>query len=109
MIQTISLEEKIKEINGKPWNPVDVVRFNKQVIRIALFKGEYHWHKHVNEDEVFYVLKGKLTIQMKDRADIMLREGEVAVVPKGAEHCPKSSEDTYVLMVEPVSIQDNAG
>src|SRR3989338_3453712 len=100
---TVQLEDKIKEIGGKPWTPVDVVRFNGQIIRLALFKGEYHWHKHIDEDEVFYVLKGELTIQMKDRPSITLHEGEFAVVPKGVEHCPKSPVDTYVLMIEPYS------
>jgi len=89
---TVQLEDKIKEIGGKPWTPVDVVRFNGQIIRLALFKGEYHWHKHIDEDEVFYV-----------RPSITLHEGEFAVVPKGVEHCPKSPVDTYVLMIEPYS------
>jgi len=66
----------------------------------------FHWlsakEKHTNEDELFYVLKGELTIQMKaPLSDITLHQGELAVIPKGVEHCPKSLGDTYILMFEP--------
>ena len=63
MISKIFLDEKIEEIGGKPWNPVEVAGVNNQVIRIAMCRGEYHWHKHTNENELFLVLKGELTIQ----------------------------------------------
>ncbi|MEE9324398.1 MAG: cupin domain-containing protein [Dehalococcoidia bacterium] len=105
MIPIINLENKIEEIKGKPWHPIDVARVNDQVVRMALVKGEYHWHKHTNEDELFYVLKGSMVVQMKDQPDITLREGEIAVIPRGVEHCPKSSEDTYVVMFEAYSLQ----
>ena len=101
MIPIINLEDKIKEIGGKPWTPVEVARINDQVIRMALLEGEYHWHKHRNEDELFYVIKGEIIIQLKDVPNITLREGQMAVVPKGVEHCPKSLESSYVLMFEP--------
>ena len=101
MISIIKLEDKIKEIGGKSWSPVEVARINDQVIRMALLEGEYHWHKHKNEDELFYVIKGKIVIQLKEQADITLSEGQMAVVPKGVEHCPKSLQLSYVLMFEP--------
>jgi mannose-6-phosphate isomerase-like protein (cupin superfamily) len=105
-IPTINIEEKIQEVAGRPWYPIEVARVNDQVVRMALCKGEYHWHKHTNEDELFYVLKGQLTIQMKEPySDITLIEGELAVIPKGVEHCPKSSVDTYILMFEPYELQ----
>ncbi|MEW6377319.1 MAG: cupin domain-containing protein [Thermodesulfobacteriota bacterium] len=100
MISTISLGAKIKEID-QPWSPVEVARVNDQVVRMSLVKGEYHWHKHMNEDELFYVYKGNIVIQMKDQRDIALREGEMVVIPKGVEHCPKSIEPSYVLLFEP--------
>lgn len=106
MIPKTILQDKIEEIAGRPWLSVDVARVNDQVVRMALCKGEYHWHSHENEDEFFYVVQGELTIQMKPpNIDIILREGEMAVVPKGTEHCPKSSCDTYILMFEPFSLQ----
>lgn len=101
MIPIIKLEDKIKEIGGKSWSPVEVARINDQVIRMALLEGEYHWHKHKNEDELFYVIKGKIVIQLKDESNITLSEGQMAVVPKGVEHWPKSLQPSYVLMFEP--------
>ena len=105
MIPKVNLKDKIKEIGGRPWFPVDVARVNNQVVRLALYKGEYHWHKHDNEDEFFYVLQGRITIQMKDHPDLALCEGDMAVVPKGIEHCPKSGIESYVLMFEPYELK----
>ncbi len=101
MISKINLEKKIKEIEGKPWSPIDIARTNDQVVRMALLEGEFHWHKHTKEDELFYVVKGDINIQLKDQPNINLREGEMVVIPKGIEHCPKSSEPSYVLLFEP--------
>ena len=102
MILKIILDEKIEEIGGKPWTPVEVAGVNDQVIRMAMCRGEYHWHKHTNEDELFFVLRGELTIQLKPPfSNITLCENELAVIPKNVEHCPKSMGDTYVLMFEP--------
>ena len=101
MISVISLKDKIKEIGGKAWSPVDVARVNDQVVRLSLLEGEFHWHKHTNEDELFYVVKGKIVIQLKDQPDITLHEEQMVVIPKGVEHCPKSSEPSYNLLFEP--------
>jgi mannose-6-phosphate isomerase-like protein (cupin superfamily) len=68
---------------------------------MALVEGEYHWHKHANEDELFYVLKGSMVIQLREEPDVSQSAGEMAVVPKGMEHCPKSAEPSHVLMFEP--------
>ncbi len=106
MILKTVLKEKIREIGGRAWTPVDVARVNDQVVRMALFKGEYKWHTHEKDDELFFVLQGKLTIQMKPpHKNMILKKGEMAVVPKGMEHCPKSSVDTYVLMFEPATLE----
>jgi len=105
MIPIIDLEDKIKEIGGKPWSPVEVARVNDQVVRMALLEGEYHWHKHTSEDELFYVIRGEIVIQLKDQPNITLSEGQIAVVPKGIEHCPKSLEPSYVLMFEPSTLK----
>ncbi len=104
MMPAISLKDKIREIGGKSWSPVDVARVNDQIIRMALLKGEFHWHRHADEHELFYVYKGNIVIQFKDRPDINLNEGEITVVPKGVEHCPKSTEDSYVLLFEPLAV-----
>lgn len=99
MIEKVVLEraaEKIKE----PWSPVEVARVNDYVVRMALFEGEYHWHRHTNEDELFYVYRGRIVVQLRGLPDIHLEEGELAVVPRGVEHCPKALEPSYVLMFE---------
>ena len=107
MIPQINLEKKMTEIAGKPWHPIEVASVNDQVVRMAFCKGEYHWHKHTNEDELFFVLKGELTIQLRDETDITLQKGELAVIPKGVEHRPKSLGDTYILMFEPYVLQSS--
>ena len=104
MISIINLEDKIKQID-EPWSPIEVARVNDQVVRIALVKGGFHWHKHTNEDELFYVHKGRIVIQLKGQSDIVLNEGEMAVIPKGVEHCPKSVEPSYVLLFEPYALK----
>ncbi|MDP6823801.1 MAG: cupin domain-containing protein [Dehalococcoidia bacterium] len=105
-IPVIAVSDGVSRISGRPYNPIDLARVNDQVVRMALIKGEYHWHHHENEDELFYVVEGRITIQMKSPyADITLSEGEMAVVPKGIEHCPLSDEESYVLMFEPASLQ----
>lgn len=106
MIPLTNINDKIKKIAGKPWYPIEVARVNDQVIRVALFKGEYHWHQHKDKDELFYVLKGEIMIQMKQPyKDVKLHEGDIAVVPKGVEHCTKSLIDSYVLMFEPYELK----
>ncbi|MFX1253261.1 MAG: cupin domain-containing protein [Promethearchaeota archaeon] len=105
MIGKISLKDKIQEIGDRPWTPIEVAKVNDQVIRIALCDGEYHWHKHEKEDELFYVHKGSIIIQFKDRENVVLNEGELLVVPRGVEHCPKSLEKSYVLMFEPYTLK----
>ena len=100
----MNLEEKIKELDN-PWSPIEIASFNDQVVRLALFRGEYHWHQHENEDEFFYLVKGQIIIQIKDQEDIELASGEMAVVPKGVEHCPNSEGDSYVIMIEPKGLE----
>ncbi len=105
MISTINLKEKMEEISGKHCSPIEVAKVNDQIIRMSYVEGEFHWHKHTNQDELFYILKGKLIIQLKDQPDITISEGQMAVIPKGVEHCPKSTEPSYVLLFEPIKLQ----
>jgi mannose-6-phosphate isomerase-like protein (cupin superfamily) len=104
MIATIDLEEIIETID-RPWSPVNVAQVNDQVARMALFQGEYHWHRHKNEDELFYVYRGNIVIQMKGHPDVALEAGQLAVVPKSVEHRPRSPDPSYVLMFEPYILQ----
>ena len=97
--------ENLKQQITTPWTPVKVFEANNQVGYFALFKGKYKWHSHQDYDETFYIYEGKIIIQIKDGEDIDLEAGDMAVVPKGTEHCPKSDVDSYVLMIEPKTIQ----
>jgi mannose-6-phosphate isomerase-like protein (cupin superfamily) len=104
MIPVINLQERMARID-KPWSPVDVALVNDQVLRLAMIEGAYHWHKHTNEDELFYVLKGHIVIEVKDRPSVHLQEGEMAVIAKGVEHRPTSAGPSYILMFEPSALR----
>jgi mannose-6-phosphate isomerase-like protein (cupin superfamily) len=102
----IRLDEKLGEVE-KPWCPIELARCNGQIVRLAKFNGTYHWHSHAEEDELFFVYRGAITIQVRGKPDLVLREGEWGMVPKGTEHCPKSDGDSYVLMIEPATLQSS--
>lgn len=104
MIRAIILKEKVKELS-KPWVPMEISRVNNQVVRLALYDGEYPWHKHANEDELFYVYEGSIVIRMRGQPNVTLHAGEMTVMPKGIEHSPKSLEPSYVLMFEPQALK----
>ena len=100
MIGPIDIEAKCMEIE-EPWSPIDLLRVNDQVVRMALFHGRHHWHRHANEDELFYVYRGRVVIRMRDHEDIELSDGMMTVVSRNVEHRPESPEPSYVLMFEP--------
>ncbi len=103
MIPIITVEDEMKRIK-KPWSPKVIARVNDQVIRLAMFKGTYPMHKHDNEDELFQVIQGKITIQLESNQKIELQQGEMAVIPKGMKHSPNSDLTSYVLMFEPATL-----
>ncbi|HDD59362.1 MAG TPA: cupin domain-containing protein [Euryarchaeota archaeon] len=103
-ITKVSPKEISKRLN-KPWTPLKLLNVNDHVVRMALFKGEYHWHVHRGEDELFYVLKGEVKIRVKEGEDVVLGEGEMVVVPRGVEHAPVSEEGALVLMFEPEALK----
>ena len=82
------------------WSPKIVGELNGQYVKLAKFKGEFIWHKHDNEDEMFYVITGKLIIELRDQV-IELNEGEFFTVPKGIEHKPFAEKEVSVLLFEP--------
>ena len=82
------------------WQPRTIGQFNGHDLMVVKVKGEFVWHKHDDTDDFFHVLKGRLTIRLKDR-DVVLGPGEVFVVPKGVEHCPRADEETHLLLIEP--------
>jgi mannose-6-phosphate isomerase-like protein (cupin superfamily) len=105
MIPKIAIDGEIEKIK-KPWNPIVLARVNDQVLRLAMFKGTYPMHKHANEDELFYVVRGNITIQVKNKEEkIVLNQGEMTVIPKGVEHSPISESESFVIMFEPVTLK----
>ena len=81
MIPKINISGKIEQIS-KPWSPIEVARVNDQVVRMALFDGEYPWHRHATEDELFYVYRGSIIIKAKGHPTITLYEGEMVGWPE---------------------------
>ena len=82
------------------WQPRTIGQFNGHDLMVVKAQGEFVWHKHDDTDDFFLVLGGKLTIQLRDR-NIELGPGELYVVPRGVEHCPKADVETHVLLIEP--------
>jgi len=105
MIKNLNIKNIMNKISGKHCQPIDVAIVNNQVVRMSYVDGEFHWHKHMDQDELFYVIKGELLIQLKKQPDIILTEGQITVIPKGIEHCPKSIEPSYVLLFEPLELK----
>jgi mannose-6-phosphate isomerase-like protein (cupin superfamily) len=84
------------------WSPRVVGRVNDQYVKVAKLKGEFVWHKHDNEDELFFIVKGSLVIQYQDGA-VTLNEGEFHIVPKGVMHNPLAEEECWIALIEPVA------
>ena len=82
------------------WNPKVVGALNESYVKVARLKGEFVWHRHDSEDELFMVVKGQLVIRLRDR-DITLQEGEFLIVPKGVEHLPVARDEVEVVLIEP--------
>jgi mannose-6-phosphate isomerase-like protein (cupin superfamily) len=83
------------------WSPRTVGQINNYEVMVVKVKGEFVWHKHDDTDDFFLVLKGTLDIQLRDRT-ITLGPGEMFLVPKGVEHCPKATEEVQMLLIEPI-------
>ena len=97
----INLHNKLELISDY-WNPRILAELNGQYVKLAKIKGEFVWHKHDEEDEMFFVVKGKLMMHFRDRI-VEIGENEVIVVPKGVEHKPVAEEEVSILLFEPKS------
>jgi mannose-6-phosphate isomerase-like protein (cupin superfamily) len=82
------------------WSPKIVGELNESYIKLAKLKGEFVWHHHDDEDELFFIVKGKLLIKFKDK-EVLLNEGEFIVIPKGVEHLPVADQEVHVMLIEP--------
>ncbi len=95
----VNLAEKFNRFQ-QYWQPKIVGEVNDAHVKLAKLKGEFVWHHHEREDELFLVLKGSLRIKLRD-GEIALEPGEFAIVPKGVEHCPVAEEEVHVMLLEP--------
>jgi mannose-6-phosphate isomerase-like protein (cupin superfamily) len=99
MDDKISLSEKLAQLD-RPYAPGIDGYLNDLKLIVVKVHGEFVWHKHDDTDDFFLVLRGRMTIQLRDR-DVELEEGDLFVVPRGVEHCPKADEEAHVLVIEP--------
>ncbi len=99
MDDKINLAQKL-ELLDRPYVPGIVGYLNDYKLIVVKARGEFVWHKHDDTDDFFFVLRGRLTIQLRDR-DVVLDAGDLFVVPRGVEHCPKADEEAHVLLIEP--------
>lgn len=97
----INTVEKLSLFNDH-WNPRIVGELNGQYVKLVKFQGEFVWHHHENEDELFYVLKGSFTMEFRDRS-VVLNENDMLIVPRGVEHRPVAKEEVSVMLFEPAS------
>ena len=100
------MEEKVNLADAlasfdEPFSPRIVGTMNDYKLMVAKTRGEFVWHSHPETDDFFLVLRGRLTIQLRDR-DVVLEEGELYVVPAGVEHCPKAEPEAEILLIEPL-------
>jgi quercetin dioxygenase-like cupin family protein len=102
MIEAVNLAQKLT-LFQEYWSPKVVGELNENYLKVVKVKGEFVWHKHDDDDELFLVLKGRLVIQLRDQ-DITLDEGDFAVIPKGVEHRPVAEDEAHVLLVEPKTV-----
>ena len=100
-MKKVTLSQKMSLINVH-WSPKIVGELNQQYVKLAKLHGEFVWHYHEAEDELFMVLKGQLKILLRDQ-EIILDEGEFLIVPRGVEHKPIAESEAHVLMLEPKS------
>ncbi|GGJ53714.1 cupin domain-containing protein [Deinococcus roseus] len=104
-LKKVNLQEKFSQISDH-WNPRVVGEWSGQQVKLAKFKGQFDWHFHENEDEVFLVVRGVMRMGLRDpdEREVLVEEGEFLIVPKGVHHCPAAhTEETWVMMLEPAT------
>ena len=100
-MEKVNLAHKFSQFQDY-WHPRIAGELNDSHVKLAKLKGEFVWHRHAAEDELFLVVKGRLLIRLQDR-DIWLDEGEFIVIPRGVEHLPIAQDEVQVLLLEPKS------
>ncbi len=100
-IEVKNIEKSFDQVTAY-WSPALLAQLNGQDVRIAKLKGEFPWHQHDEEDELFLVISGHLEIDLKEKT-LQLQAGEMVVIPKGTQHRPRAQEEVHVLLFEPSS------
>ena len=100
-INVVNIKEKLSKFT-ETWNPKIVGELNDDKVQVVKLKGEFHWHHHEKEEELFLVIKGKLLIHFRDRT-LELNEGEFVIIPKLVEHKPEAPDEVHIVLIEPKS------
>ena len=98
-MEKVNLSEKFS-LFDEYWSPKIIGELNGQFVKLVKLKGEFVWHHHQAEDELFLVVRGRLAIKLRDK-DVILEEGEFLIVPRGVEHKPVAEEEAHILLFEP--------
>ncbi|HUJ31515.1 MAG TPA: cupin domain-containing protein [Candidatus Acidoferrum sp.] len=98
-MEAVNLEQKLSKVTEQ-WSPKIVGELNDSYVKVVKLKGEFVWHHHDAEDELFLVVKGRLRMRFRDR-DVMVLPGEFIIVPKGVEHLPVADEEVHIVLFEP--------
>jgi mannose-6-phosphate isomerase-like protein (cupin superfamily) len=99
VVTRINLAEKLTRFDDR-WNPRIIADLNDSHVKLVKVQGEFVWHQHAEEDELFLVLRGSLTIELRD-GSLTLGPGEMAVIPRGVEHRPVAPEEVHLMLIEP--------
>lgn len=100
-IKKVNISEKLSLFSDH-WNPRIVGELNGQQVKLAKFQGEFVWHKHDNEDELFLVIKGSFKMELRDKT-IEINKGDFIIIPKGVEHKPSAEKEVHIMLFEPAT------
>jgi mannose-6-phosphate isomerase-like protein (cupin superfamily) len=98
----VNISKKLSQFD-EHWSPKIIAELNGQEVKLAKIKGEFDWHSHADEDEMFLVIAGTFTMEYRDRS-VVLTEGELVVVPRGVEHRPVAVEECSIMLFEPAGV-----
>jgi mannose-6-phosphate isomerase-like protein (cupin superfamily) len=101
MIEVVDIEEKLAQFSA-PWQPKIVGQVNDTLVKLVKLQGDFVWHHHDREDELFFVVRGRFTMKLRD-GDVVIEAGQFITIPHGVEHCPCAAEECCVMLLEPAT------
>lgn len=104
-VTRVRLAEKF-ELFSEQWSPKIVGQVNDVHVKLSKLQGDFMWHAHENEDEMFLVIRGELVLRFRHQDDVVLGPGDFAVVPRGVEHFPVADQEVEVLLIEPAGTKN---